>query len=180
MRVLDHFRRDRNGTIRNGDVLCNFSYYFSAPVVNSDRICPKGREALTAMRTELDNEKVKPTGLDFQRNSALSSVSCPANAHRDNGVGMLALCRALDGYSAVTRLNLEHCCLGAPAATTLVTQLKSFGAMPNLSTLILRSNSIGPQGGIALSELIKSGEVHHFQPLHHRRHSQQHTAPDVD
>ena len=151
-------RRDTNGTIINGDSLCNFSYYFGT-VVNGDKICVAGKQALTAMRAQLDNEKIKPTGLDFQRNSSLASVSCPAHAHMDNGVGMQALLRALDGYSAVTRLNLEHCCLGAPAAETLATQMQKFGALPNLSTLILRSNGIGAKGGIALSELIKSGKV---------------------
>ena len=156
----DHHRRDINGTIRNGDALCNFSYHFGSPVVKGDSICPAGSRAFTAMRKELDNEKIKPTGLDFQRNS-LSSASCPAHAFRDNGVAMQALCRALDGYNAVMRLNLEHNSLGPRAAAILVSQLQRFDVMPNLSTLILRSNSIGPKGGIALSELIKSGKVHH-------------------
>ena len=157
---MNHRRRDTNGSIINGDSLCNFSYHFGNHVVDGDSICLEGKRAFTSMRTQLDNVKGNPTGLDFQRNS-LSSVSCPAHAHRDNGVGMQALCRALDGYSAVTRLNLEHCSLGPTAAEILVTQMQNFGVMPNLSTLILRSNCIGAKGGIALSELIKSGKVEH-------------------
>ena len=157
----EHRRRDINGIIRNGDALCNFSFYFGRHVVSRDSISSAGRRAFAAMRKELDHEKIKPTGLDFQRNS-LSSASCPANAYLDNGVGIQALCRALNGYNAVTRLNLEHCCLGPRAAKIIATQLQHFGAMPNLSTLILRVNSIGPEGGIALSKLIKSGKVTPF------------------
>ena len=156
----EHYRRDVNGTIRNGDARCNFSYYFGDQhLADGNGICSAGRQALTAMREELDNEKIKPTGLDFQRNSAFSSVFCPADAARDNGMGMQALLGTLDGYSFVTRLNLEHCSLGPPAATMLARQLQHFGVMPNLTTLILRVNCIGSKGGIALSELIKSGKV---------------------
>ena len=98
---MNHRRRDTNGSIINGDSLCNFSYHFGNHVVDGDSICLEGKRAFTSMRTQLDNEKRKPTGLDFQRNSSLSSVYGPAHAHKDNGVGMQALCRALDGYSAV-------------------------------------------------------------------------------
>ena len=159
---MEHRRHDIDGASSlPEDNLCNFSYDFGGQVVDGDSICPAGRRVFTAMRNKLDDEKIEPTGLDFQHNSGLSSVYCHANAIGDNGVGIQALFRALDGYSAVTRLNLEHCCLGPRAAATLAGELQRFDVIPNLATLALGCNCIGPQGGMELSELIKSGKVHH-------------------
>ena len=52
---MKYYRRDINGTIRKGDALCDFSYYFDL-VVSGDQISSQGTQAMQAMREELENE----------------------------------------------------------------------------------------------------------------------------
>ena len=85
------------------------------------------------MRKQLDDKKVPPKTLDFSGNNGLSSI--PREITGDNGFGVGALFQALDGYTAVTTLNLRDCRLGPESVTVIATHLQHFGAMPNLSTL---------------------------------------------
>ena len=60
--MMKYYRRDINGTIRKGDALCDFSYYFDL-VVSGDQISSQGTQAIQAMRKELENEQVPPPNI---------------------------------------------------------------------------------------------------------------------
>lgn len=109
------------------------------------------------MRKQLNDKKVPPKTLDFSGNKGLSLIS--RQIIGDDGSGVDTLFQALDGYTAVTTLNLRECGLGPESVTVIATQLQHFGAMPNLSTLDLAANPIRATGAIALAELIGSGKV---------------------